>query len=75
MGAVAQHKAPVEPIARLAEATAVTTQPVVYGVAGLTFMGITFQDWVLIGTAILLTFNIIFAGVKLRDMLRGGPGK
>ena len=65
MTAAAAHKAP------LVDSLATVTQPVVYGVAGLSFLGITFQDWVLIGTAVLLAFNIVFAVVKLRDLIRG----
>ena len=60
-------------VVRAAETAAVTTTPVVYSVAGLQFMGITFSDWVLIGTAILLSFNIVFAVAKFREMFRRKP--
>lgn len=55
---------PQEAIRHTVETASLTTQPVVYSVAGLTFFGITFSDWVLIGTAALLGFNLLFAGVK-----------
>lgn len=57
-------------VERAAEAAALVSTPVVYSVAGMTFFGITFEEWVLIGTAVLLGFNILFAGIKLRDILR-----
>lgn len=52
------------------QTVASTTQPVVFSVAGLTFFGISFSDWVLIGTAILLAFNILFACVKAFNLFR-----
>ena len=58
---------------KAAETTAMATQPIVYSVAGATFMGITVQDWVLIGTALLLCFNLAFAAVKAWDLIRRKP--
>lgn len=57
--------------AKVAETAATTTQPVVFSVAGMTFLGIPFQDWVLIGTSVLLCFNIAFASVRMFTMLKG----
>ena len=42
-------------------------QAIPIGISGLTLFGITFSDWVLIGTGILLTFNLVFAGLKIYD--------
>lgn len=47
------------------EGVAVSTQPVVYGVAGATILGITVNDWVLIGTGLLLILNLSITVGKL----------
>ena len=41
-----------------------STQPVVFSVAGLTFFGVTVQDWVLVGTVVLLVLNLSLAAQK-----------
>lgn len=47
------------------------TQPVIYGVAGATVLGITVQDWVLVGTGILVVLNLALAITKIYQGLRG----
>ena len=42
-----------------AEQAALVTTPVPVGVSGMTMFGITLQDWVFIGTAMLLVFQIV----------------
>lgn len=61
---------PAPLVDKAADAAQMASAPVVYGVAGATFFGITFEEWVLLGTAVLLVFNLIFAVFKLRDLIR-----
>lgn len=46
------------------------TQPVIYGVAGATWLGITVQDWVLVGTGVLVILNLTLAITKIYKGLR-----
>lgn len=55
-----------------AETTAQMTVPVPVSISGLTFIGITVKDWVLIGTAVLLVFQIIVIAPKAYRALRAG---
>lgn len=52
-----------------AEALAQATTPVPIGVSGLTFMGVTFKDWVFIATAILVIFQIIVIAPKVVNVI------
>ncbi|WP_130906909.1 hypothetical protein [Pseudomonas sp. Sample_16] len=54
----------------IAEQAAIVTTPVPVGVSGMTMFGITLQDWVFIGTAMLLLFQIIVFLPKVRDALK-----
>lgn len=58
-----------------AEQVALATTPVPVGVSGMTMFGITMQDWVFIGTALLLVFQIIVFLPKVRDAFRALFGK
>lgn len=58
-----------------AEQAALATTPVPVGVSGMTMFGITLQDWVFIGTAMLLVFQIIVFLPKVRDALKSLFGK
>jgi membrane-associated PAP2 superfamily phosphatase len=53
-----------------AENVAQVTTPVPISVSGLTFMGVTFQDWVFIATAILLVFQLIVIAPKAMNVLK-----
>jgi len=53
-----------------AESVAQVTTPVPISVSGLTFMGVTFQDWVFIATAILLVFQLIVIIPKAVNVLK-----
>jgi hypothetical protein len=59
----------------VAEQAAIVTTPVPVGVSGMTMFGITLQDWVFIGTAMLLLFQIIVFLPKVRDALKSLLGK
>lgn len=52
------------------EQFAQATTPVPVSVSGLTFMGVTFQDWVFIATAILLVFQLIVIAPKAVNVLK-----
>lgn len=58
-----------------AEQAALVTTPVPVGVSGMTMFGITLQDWVFIGTAMLLAFQIIVFLPKVRDAIKSLFGK
>ncbi|WP_107331745.1 hypothetical protein [Metapseudomonas otitidis] len=58
-----------------AEQAALVTTPVPVGVSGMTMFGITLQDWVFIGTAMLLVFQIIVFLPKVRDAIKSLFGK
>lgn len=47
------------------EQVALATTPVPVGVSGMSMFGVTLQDWVLIGTAILLVFQIVVITPKV----------
>ena len=49
-----------------------STQPLIYGVAGATWLGITFQDWVLVGTGVLVVMNLTLAVFKIVELWRKG---
>lgn len=59
----------------LVEQTAIATTPVPVGVSGMTMFGITLQDWVFIGTGVLLVFQIVVFLPKVRDAIRSLFGK
>jgi len=53
-----------------AETAAQITVPVPVGISGLTWLGITVKDWVLIGTAMLLIFQLIVIAPKAFRVLQ-----
>lgn len=73
MVVAAKEKTMSGAVAKVAETTAAVTNPAVIGVGGMTYFGITLSDWILIGTGILLVFNLMFAVVKFRDLFRRKP--
>jgi len=52
------------------ETAAQVTTPVPVSVSGLTFLGVTFQDWVFIATAILVVFQLIVIIPKAVNILK-----
>lgn len=52
------------------DATMLTTQPVVFGVAGMTFMGLAVNEWILIGTGVLLVLNLALVPFRLYNEYR-----
>lgn len=56
---------PMSHLKQSLEGAVASTQPIVYGVAGVTFMGFSVNDWILIGTGILLVLNLTIAAHKL----------
>lgn len=60
------------PAAKTAETVAQAMTPVPLSVASATFMNITVKDWVLMGTAILLTFQLIVIIPKAVRVIRAG---
>lgn len=52
------------------ETAAQNTLPIPVGVSGLTFLGITLQDWVFVGTGILLVFQLIVMAPKVYHRLK-----
>ncbi|EMF8795585.1 hypothetical protein V4U36_000655 [Pseudomonas aeruginosa] len=57
-------------VRQTAESVAQVTTPVPISISGLTFMGVTFQDWVFIATAILLVFQLIVIVPKALSVLK-----
>lgn len=53
-----------------AEQVALATTPVPVGVSGMTLLGIPLQDWVFIGTAMLLVFQLIVIFPKVASTLK-----
>ena len=49
----------------LVDATMVATQPVVFGIAGMTYLGVAVNEWVLVGSAILLVLNLGLVPYKI----------
>ena len=47
------------------------TQPAVYAVAGVTMLGLPLDEWVLIGTGVLVVLNIGLAVYKWINIWRG----
>jgi hypothetical protein len=52
------------------ETAAQVTTPVPVSVSGLTFLGVTFQDWVFIATAILVIFQLVVIVPKAVSVLK-----
>lgn len=52
------------------ETLAQSSLPVPVGVSGMTLLGVTVQDWVLIGTAILLVFQIVVIAPKVANTVK-----
>ena len=44
------------------------TVPIAF--SGLVLFGHTFEDWILLGTGILLAFNLVFVILKLYDRFK-----
>lgn len=53
-----------------AEQAAVATTPVPVGVSGMVLLGIPLQDWVFIGTLILLVFQLIVIFPKVVSTIK-----
>jgi membrane-associated PAP2 superfamily phosphatase len=53
-----------------AESVAQATTPIPISVSGLTFMGVTFQDWVFMATAVLLVFQLIVILPKVVNTIK-----
>jgi hypothetical protein len=52
-----------------------TTQAVPIGVSGIIVVGLPVDEWILIGTGILLIFNLSMAGRRFyREVLKRGTG-
>lgn len=50
------------------------TAPPVYGVAALTVLGFTLQDWIVMGSAALLVMNLGFSFYRIYKHWRGPDG-
>lgn len=46
------------------------TQPVSVGLGGAVFLGLQLDDWVLIGTGVLILLNIFWGVVRLYDRFK-----
>lgn len=57
-------------LSKTAETAAQVTTPVPISVASATFMNITLKDWVLMGTALLIVFQLIVILPKAARTLR-----
>lgn len=53
------------------EAIAQATTPIPISISGATLLGITVQDWVLMGTAVLVVFQLIVITPKVIKMIGG----
>lgn len=52
------------------DTAASATMPIPIGVSGLTFLGVTMQDWVFIGTGLLIAFQLIVICPKVARTIR-----
>lgn len=52
------------------ETAAETTLPIPVSVAGMSLLGISLEDWVLIGTACLIVFQLIVTAPKVWRILK-----
>lgn len=59
-------------VKQAAETAAQTTIPIPLGISGLTFLGVTVKDWVLLGTAVLIVFQLIVIAPKAYRVIRQG---
>jgi hypothetical protein len=51
-----------------------TTQPIIFGVAGAHILGVSVQDWIMVGTGLLLVINLGLAGYKVWNIWRKRHG-
>lgn len=58
------------PTKQAVETFAQNSVPIPVGVSGLTFLGVTFHDWVFVGTAILLVFQLVVIFPKVKKTVR-----
>lgn len=58
------------------ETLAQSSVPIPVGISGMTLFGVSFADWVLIGTALLLAFQLIVIAPKvirsIKELFKGG---
>jgi hypothetical protein len=59
---------------QVAETIAQSTTPIPVGISGLSWLGIMIKDWVLIGTAILIAFQLIVIAPKVCRILYACQG-
>jgi len=60
------------PLRQTTETLAHTTVPIPVGISGLTWLGITMKDWVLMSTLILLVFQLVVISPKAYQVIRSG---
>jgi len=55
---------------KVMENAVITTQPLVYGVAAGTFLGLQLNEWIMMGTGVLLIMNIGLASARIYQSLK-----
>jgi|TARA_R110002153_G_scaffold41811_2_gene119171 hypothetical protein len=55
---------------KVMENAVITTQPLVYGVAAGTFLGLQLNEWIMMGTGVLLIMNIGLASARIYQGLK-----
>jgi hypothetical protein len=61
---------PLSQVGKSAEIAVGSSQPVVYGVAAGTVLGIHFNEWIMIGSAVLLILNLGLAVTRIIFLYR-----
>lgn len=56
---------PVSAVSKTVENSVLVTQPVVYGVAASTVLGLQLNEWIMLGTGVLLILNLGLAATKI----------
>jgi|TARA_R110000796_G_C14303567_1_gene405599 hypothetical protein len=56
---------PVNAVSKTVENAVLVTQPVVYGVAAGTVLGLQLNEWIMLGTGVLLIMNLGLAVTKV----------
>jgi len=55
----------VNEVTKTVENAVLVTQPVVYGVAASTILGLQLNEWIMLGTGVLLIMNLGLAVTKI----------
>lgn len=60
---------PLSQVSKSVEIAVGSSQPLVYGVAASTILGLQINDWILIGTGVLLILNLTLSITRIISLL------